>query len=307
MGAADLQTLRIWLDLPLLASKLLPASRPPADNVEQWCKDQLARDITDFEKALAKRKKLLMIQFAHRLNGATHMPRVRRHLRGGQPGRCSWSPLSLSFAMLVFVAMAHQDFGRVMITRTRILMTMTMLLAGCAAGPAINVKHRIPHGGTLGVVMFQDCSIANQADCDGSGAKAGTIFVRVLGERPGLHAVALTRPVAAAAPLDDAAAIAYAKAKGYRYVVNGEVRDYRGSGTLALHAPRAAVSVRVLNTANGQAWAIYSYQEQSSTRLTGPDALLEDMAKQVAAAIILEKKGERPGNFLLYKQKSSGE
>jgi TolB-like protein len=191
--------------------------------------------------------------------------------------------------------------------RTRAMLAVAMLLAGCAAGPSINVKHRIPHGGTLAVVMFQDCSIANQADCGGSGAKAGAIFVRVLAERPGLHTVALNRPVAATAALDDAAAIAYAKAKGYRYVVNGEVQDYRGSGSLALRAPRAAVSLRVLNTANGQAWATYSYQEQSSTRLAGPDALLEEMAKQVAAAIILEKKGERPGNFLLYKQKPAGE
>ena len=188
-----------------------------------------------------------------------------------------------------------------MTLRTRALLAMTLLLTGCASDPSINVTHHVPHGATLAVVMFGDCQIAKQADCDGSGANAGAIFVRVLSEKPGMHAVSLARPVGPTMPYSDDAAIAYGKAKGYRYVVNGDVQDYSRTGHLAFRSNRAGISVRVLNTSNGLTIATYTYQEDSKTHLTSPDAMLEDMAKQLAASIITVPKKEREGNFLLYK------
>lgn len=189
--------------------------------------------------------------------------------------------------------------------RTRALLATLMLLSGCASTPSITVKHRVPHGGTVALVVFQDCEIANQTDCDGSGAKAASIFASVLSQKPGLHVVSLPRPVGSRAPLGDDAAVAYAKAKGYRYVINGEVQDYYG-GHMSLHADRAGISARVLNTANGLELASYSYQEKSTAHLTTPDKMLEDMAKQLAAAIIVEPKSRHQGNFLLYKGNGSG-
>ncbi|MFC3650802.1 hypothetical protein ACFONN_04550 [Dyella humi] len=193
-----------------------------------------------------------------------------------------------------------------MTIRTRALLATMMLLAGCAAAPSITVKHRVPYGSSIAVVMFEDCDIANQADCDGSGLNAGSIFFRVLSQKPGMHAVSLPRPVGPKAQLDDDAAVAYAKAKGYRYVINGEVQDYRRAGVVAFHSSRASISVRVLNISNGQAVASYTYQENSTTHLTTPDEMLEDMAKQLATAIINEPKKQRQGNFLLYKGNSGG-
>jgi hypothetical protein len=139
----------------------------------------------------------------------------------------------------------------------------TLLLAGCAGAPPVTVKHHVPRGGTVAVVMFQDCDIANQLDCDGSGVKAGAIFARVFSQRPGMQAVSLARPVGAKVPLSDEAAVAYAKAKGYRYVVNGEVQNYYG-GHVSLHANRAAVFVRVLSTSNGLEMASYRQREKSA-------------------------------------------
>ncbi|GLQ94434.1 hypothetical protein [Dyella acidisoli] len=193
-----------------------------------------------------------------------------------------------------------------MTMRTRALLATVMLLAGCATAPSITVKHRIPHGGTVAVVMFEDCSIANQTDCDGSGANAGSIFVRVLSQKPDLHAVSLPRPVGAKAQLADDAAIAYAKAKGYRYVINGEVQDYHRAGLVAFHSSRASIALRVLSTSNGQAIASYAYQEDSTTHLTTPDEMLEDMAKQLGIAIFNEPKKQRQGNFLIYKGNGGG-
>jgi TolB-like protein len=197
-----------------------------------------------------------------------------------------------------------------MTMRTCALLAAMMLLVGCATTDSntdsspdsdITVKHRVARGSTVAVVMFQDCHIANQADCVGSGANAGSIFVRVLSRRQGLHAVSLPRPVGANVPFTDDAAVAYASKKGYRYVINGEVQDYYRTGHLALHADRAAVSVRVLSVKNGQAVATSTYQEDSKTHFTSPDDMLEDMAKQLAASIAVEAKRQRQGDFLIYK------
>lgn len=185
-------------------------------------------------------------------------------------------------------------------TRTRTLLAIALLLAGCATAPPVTVKHHVPRGGKVAVVMFQDCDIAKQVDCDDSGAKAGAIFARVLSQRPDLQAVSLPRPVGAKVPLSDDAAVAYAKAKGYRYVVNGEVQAYYG-GHVSLHANRAAVFVRVLSTSNGLEMASYRQQEKSAAHLTAPDDMLEDMAKQLAAGVMIEPKSRRDGKFLFYK------
>lgn len=180
------------------------------------------------------------------------------------------------------------------------LLAMAMLLAGCASAPSLTVKHHVPRGGTVAVLMFQDCDVVREADCEGSGVKAGSIFARVLSQRPGLDAVSLPRPVGASAQLRDEAAVAYAKAKGYRYVVNGEVRNYRG-GHVSLRSNRAGVSVRVLSTSNGLELASYSHQEKSAAHFKTPDEMLEDMAKQLGAAVIIEPKDRRDGKFLFYK------
>ncbi|RUL71055.1 hypothetical protein [Dyella choica] len=213
----------------------------------------------------------------------------------------SLTGLRLSFGILsciVTVALASAWRESVMTMRTLVQLAMVMLLAGCAAGPPATVKHRVPHGSTIAVVMLQDCDIAKQADCDGSGLNASSIFVSAISRMPGLQAVSLARPVGPKAALSDDAAIAYAREKGYRYVLNGEVQDYFRTGNLLFHSNHAGVSVRLLSTSSGQVQATYTYQKHSRTH--SPDAILEKMAKRLAASIILEKKGEREGKFLLY-------
>jgi hypothetical protein len=199
-------------------------------------------------------------------------------------------------------------------TRALFATAMVMLVAGCATtsttststDPSISVIRRVARGSTVAVVAFSDCQIVNQADCAGSGAKAGSIFVQTLSEKPNLHAISLPRPVGPTVKFTDEAAVAYAKAKGYRYVINGEVKDYFRTGQLALHPNRAAISVRVLATKDGQTLVTFSQQEDSKTHFTSPDAMLEDMAKQLATSIMVEPKRQHQGDFLLYKGNGSG-
>lgn len=134
--------------------------------------------------------------------------------------------------------------------------------------------------------MFRDCTITGQEDCDGSGLTAGSIFARVLAQKPGMRAVPLSRPVGATAPLDDAAAAAFGKLRGYQYVVNGEVEDYYRVAPMTFRAERAGVSVRILRTSDGSIMSFFSDRTHSATNLTTPDALVEDMAKHVGDSIM---------------------
>lgn len=165
---------------------------------------------------------------------------------------------------------------------TMLAICVTTILAGCAVAPT--VEERIASGSQIAVVMFRDCMIPGQEDCTGAGMSAGSVFARVLSEGPGLSAVPLSRPVSATSALDDDAAVAYAKQKGFRYVVNGDVEDYYRVAPMTFRSERAGVSVRLLDTATGRVMAFLS-DRGTANNLSSPDAILARMAKRFRDAI----------------------
>ena len=171
------------------------------------------------------------------------------------------------------------------LTRPLFPLIAAMVLAGCVTTPPVTVREPLPSGSDVAVIMFRDCTIAGQEDCDGSGFTAGSIFARVFAAQPGRKAVPLDRPVPPKSPLTDDQAVTYARSKGYAYVLNGDVEDYYRVAPFTFRAERAGVSVRVLRTSDGQVMSFFSDRTHSATNLTTPDALIEDMAKHVAASL----------------------
>jgi len=167
-----------------------------------------------------------------------------------------------------------------------ILYCGVVVLGSCATIPPVTVRSTLPRGSEVAVVMFRDCVIAGQEDCDGSGLSAGSIFARVFSERPGWRAVPISRPVSPREPLDDGAAVAFAKGKGFRYVLNGDVEDYYRVAPMTFRTERAGVSVRLLNTENGDILAFFSHRMNSQSNLTTPDAMIEKFASRVRDAAI---------------------
>jgi hypothetical protein len=51
-----------------------------------------------------------------------------------------------------------------------------VIVASCVATPPVTVRSTLPKDSEVGVVMFRDCIITGQEDCDGSGLTAGSIF-----------------------------------------------------------------------------------------------------------------------------------
>lgn len=160
------------------------------------------------------------------------------------------------------------------------------LVTGCVTTPPVTVRNQLPKNSEVAVVMFRDCTIPGQEeDCNGSGFAAGSIFARVFSEKPGTRAVPLARPVGSTAVLDDGAAAAYAKSKGYQYVINGDVEDYYRVAPMTFRTERAGVSVHLLRTSDGEILAFFSHRTHSQTNLTTPDAMLASMAEHVRDSV----------------------
>jgi hypothetical protein len=163
------------------------------------------------------------------------------------------------------------------------LLCAAALLAACASVP-VTVQSKLPHGSRVGVIMFRDCMIQGQTDCDDSGITAGTIFAHVLSEGSDITAIPLSRPVGAKTILTDQAAVAYAKARGLEYVLNGDVEDYYRVAPFTFRAERAGVSVRLLRSSDGSVMAFFSDRGQANN-LSTPDAILTKMAEKFRSAI----------------------
>ncbi|HEX7965256.1 MAG TPA: hypothetical protein VF651_06025 [Gammaproteobacteria bacterium] len=162
-----------------------------------------------------------------------------------------------------------------------LLGSLSALLAmGCSHGPPKPRHPLIPDGSTVAVIMFRDCVIQDQEDCDGSGNTAGSIFASKLNDSDFIHAVPLSRPVGPKEELNDDAAVALAKAKGYAYVLNGEVADYYRVAPMTFREERAAANIRVLSTADGK--IVYFHDDNDTANdMSSPQSILEDIAEDV--------------------------
>ena len=162
-----------------------------------------------------------------------------------------------------------------------LLIAVVALCASCTSMPPVVKRGDVPANSEIAVIMMRDCVIATQTDCDGSGNTAGSIFARTLATNSRIKAVPVSRPVGAKETLTDDAAVAFAKSKGYHFVLNGEVDDYYRVAPMTFRTERAGVSIRVLNVEDGSVVVFFSDRTHSQTNLTTPDDLIEDMAKHV--------------------------
>jgi curli biogenesis system outer membrane secretion channel CsgG len=160
-----------------------------------------------------------------------------------------------------------------------------LLVAACGSNPSQPEVHnpKLPQGSTIAVVDFRDCTIADQDDCKGSGAKVTSIFMTQFGTAHVFHADRLSRPMDAAAELSDAAAAAYAKSKGYAYVMNGDVTDYFQATAFTgwWRKERAAVTVRLLDTATGKILYVHTDSDTANNGHGSPDGMFQSMASNV--------------------------
>jgi len=161
-------------------------------------------------------------------------------------------------------------------------MAAAACLSGCISAPA--VREKTPPGADVGVIAFRDCTIQDQEDCNGSGVAAGSVMARTLAESRKFKGVPLSRPVGPKEQLDDTKAAEYGKAKGFAYVVNGEVQDYYRVAPMTFRSERAAISLRVLRTSDG-AVVTFFQDHGTANNFRTPDGIIEDMCEKVVKSM----------------------
>ena len=72
-----------------------------------------------------------------------------------------------------------------------------------------------------------------------------------------------------------------ARAKGYKFVLNGEVDEYYSVAPMTFRVDRAGVSVRLLSADDGTVVAFFSQRKEARSNLSTPDAVIEKMAEFV--------------------------
>jgi hypothetical protein len=155
-----------------------------------------------------------------------------------------------------------------------------VLLVGCASAPTIVKNGNIPREVKIAVIPFRDCTVQGQEDCGGSGNAAGAIYARVLASRAGYHVSPVSRPVGAGEAFTDDAAIAYAKARGFDYVVNGEVNDFYRVAPFTFRKERVSLSLRILKVADGAVVA-FQTEKKEAGNLTTPERMIEKVAEKL--------------------------
>jgi hypothetical protein len=161
------------------------------------------------------------------------------------------------------------------------LLVLLLLLVSCASTPPVVKRGQVPIGSELAVIPFRDCLISGQEDCDGSGNTAGNIFAQVFSASTKFQAVPLSRPVGPKETLTDDAAVALAKIKGFKYVINGEVDEYYDVAPMTFRVDRAGISVRILRVEDGHITAFFSQRKDGSTNFATPSDIIKKMAEHV--------------------------
>ena len=163
-----------------------------------------------------------------------------------------------------------------------VLIPSLLIFIGCASTlPPVVKRLDIPQGTKIAIIPFRDCTIITQEDCKGSGNSAGSIFARVFSTSNKFSAVLLSRPVGPNEELTDAAAVDFARTKGYQFVLNGEVYDYYSVAPMKVRVDRAGVFLRILRVSDGSVAVSFSHRKEGATNFATPDGLIEDMAVHV--------------------------
>jgi hypothetical protein len=161
------------------------------------------------------------------------------------------------------------------------LLVLLLLLVSCASTPPVVKRGQVPIGSELAVIPFRDCLISGQEDCDGSGNTAGNIFAQVFSASTKFQAVPLSRPVGPKETLTDDAAVALAKIKGFKYVINGEVDEYYDVAPMTFRVDRAGISIRILRVEDGHITAFFSQRKDGSSNFSTPSGIIQKMAEHV--------------------------
>jgi len=158
---------------------------------------------------------------------------------------------------------------------------IAITLVGCASTPPVVIRGNLPTGAEIAIVSFRDCTIAKQEDCDGAGNIAGSIFARVFSSSSRFKAIPISRPVGPKESFSDDAAVALARSKGFKFVINGEVDEYYNVAPMTFRVDRAGVSIRLLRVDDGSVLAFFSQRKEAGSNLSTPDHLIEKMAEHV--------------------------
>jgi hypothetical protein len=165
--------------------------------------------------------------------------------------------------------------------RRAVIGCAVLALSACASAP-IQKTGEVPRGSEIGVIAFRDCLISGQEeDCNGSGKIAAEAFVEAFSEGGKFTSRLLDRPVGAKDSLSDQAAAEVGRKAGVPYVISGEVDDFYSVAAMTFRSDRAATTMRVIRTSDGEVMARDTRQGTAGSNFATPRGMIKDLAVYV--------------------------
>jgi hypothetical protein len=162
------------------------------------------------------------------------------------------------------------------------LAAVAFFLFGCASGmrPTASVFQPVPRDARIAIISLRDCTISNDDDCHGAGDIAASVIAATL-SKGGYEVIPLSRPGNPDQVLSDDAAVEVAKAKGFEYLINGEVNDFYRVAPMTFRVDRASLAFRLLKVSDGSVVASATSSVEAASNLGTPEGLIRKLAKKL--------------------------
>jgi hypothetical protein len=160
--------------------------------------------------------------------------------------------------------------------------TVALLVFGCASGmrPTASVFQPVPRDTGIAIIPLRDCTIPNNDDCHGAGNIATSVIAATL-SKGRYEVIPLSRPANPDQVISDDSAVEVAKAKGFEYVINGEVNDFYRVAPMTFRVDRASLAFRLLKVSDGSVVASAISSVEAGSNLSTPEGLVRKLAEKL--------------------------
>lgn len=159
---------------------------------------------------------------------------------------------------------------------------IALVVVGCASGlrPTASVFQPFPRDAKIAIIPLRDCTIPNNDDCHGAGNIATSVIAATLSQGR-YDVIPLSRPANPDQVVGDTSAVEVAKAKGFEYVINGEVNDFYRVAPMTFRVDRASLAFRLLKVSDGSVVASAMSSVEAASNLGTPEGLIRKLAKKL--------------------------
>lgn len=160
-----------------------------------------------------------------------------------------------------------------------ILIILTSFSSYSKKKSAASVIEKIPSGEKIALIAFKDCAMEDNNDCAGSGERITNALERELisDGTYTVHKILINNEVLKNRDIE----LFCKKASGFKYILTGEVNNYREVGPMQFRTDELDITFRIYKTSSYQQIAYFSMEKGSGSGFGEATKVLDKMVKKL--------------------------